>query len=387
MIFSWLHSKEKRLMKPVTIKLFLTLISFFIVFCSQSQNSTTQNTFSLKLNVPVIIDEEIKTMYVPERMQDKSQEFRDKKTSIGFGANHCKLEYAGNRFRGTWENNYFPHNKFIIRGTVSEDHMLLESMTVDYQMNTEDKYRKESEIISLRFENVPMYNGNCLFDKTISKVELKNYHYSTTEISRDYYTRTHSKTVKAIDYDEIPREPKLASWKFRIQLKMDGPPSYKIDVQNIRGSDPNWVPPFFAESDTKISAKPHSIGIYENPPSWILAGSVNTITHYFLGIPGYKVFERNGKSARKVQEEYILSESGLVREEAKTGNLLLKEEIALIIKYKPENKILECRVASAVGEKRVEAFPVDEENYGFLITSFCREVKKAVEDLLKVSGK
>lgn len=386
MIFSWLHSKEKRLMKPFYLKLFLTFFALLIVFCSHSQINKNQNNFSLKLNIPVIIDEEIKTIYVPEKMQDKFQEFHDKKTSISFGANNSKLEYAGNQFRGTWENNYFPHDKITIRGTVSEDHMLLESMTVDYQMNTEDNYRKESEIISLHFENVPMYNGNCLFDKAISKVELNDYRYSTTEISRDYYTRTHTKTVKAIDYDEIPREPKLASWKFRIQLKMDGPPSYKIDVENVRGADPNWVPPLFDISDSETSMKPRSIGIYENPPSWILAGSVNTITHYFLRISGYKVFERKGKSAQKIQGEQKLSESGLVREETKIKNLLLKEEIALITNYKAENKILECTVASASGEKRVEAFPVDEENYGFLITVFCLEIKKAVDELLKHSG-
>ncbi|MGC9355032.1 MAG: hypothetical protein ACP5D9_14395 [Mariniphaga sp.] len=361
------------------------MIGSFLWLSHSAQTNPSENTISLKLNIPVIIDEILKTEYVREKMQDNYQEFIDKKTSINFGANYCKLEYADNRFRGTWENEYFPYDKIAVRGTVSEDHMLLESMGVEYQMNFEEDNRKESEIIFLGFENVPMYEGICRFDKAISKVELRDYHYSKTEIRQNFYVRTHKKTVKTIDYDEIPREPELASAKFRIHLRINGPPSYRIFVKDIRGLNPDWIPPLFSDSDKNVSTKPRSIAIYENSPLWIPNGSTNTITHYFRTLNSYlKVLER--VEIEKLKQEHNLSASGLVSQSSLINNQLMKEEIALIIDYLPENKILRCTVASKIGEKRIDTLPITENNYGLALPSVCWEIKKAVDELLNNPG-
>lgn len=357
------------------------LVFLFINPSINAQNTQSQNTFSLRLNVPVIMDEIIRKNYIPERMQDVNQEYPDKKTSISIDARTTPLNYASNRFRGTYKNEFFPYNTVSISGSVSPDHMTLEKMTVISNWEVEDEYRKESEDFEMYFENVPMYSGNCFFDKSVSKAVLKKYRYSKTEISKDYYTAINTRAAKAINFEQIPSNPKLATGKFRIQLKMDGPPSYVIDTENVRGPDPDWQPPLFTGSGTQTAFEPGSVGIYENCPPWIAPGSVNTVTWYFLKLPEYKVFER--AKIGKLRQEQQLSASGLVKEDAEVKNRLMKEEVALVVNYITENKRLECSVASVAGQKKVQAFNVSEDNYGYVITPFCIEIKKAVDELLK----
>jgi hypothetical protein len=169
-------------MKLRIFKLSFVIIILHIASLCQAQNNSTQNTFSLKLNVPVIIDEKIKTEYIPERMQDELQEYHDKKSYFTVEANNVSLNYANNLFWGTYESQYFPFEKITIYGRFSDDQMTLENMKAVMQWQTNDKYRKESEIAEIRFENVPMYNGVCFFDKTKSKIELIKYDYSKIEI-------------------------------------------------------------------------------------------------------------------------------------------------------------------------------------------------------------
>lgn len=364
------------------LTLFLGIFAFTLV----AQNTTPLNNFSLNLNVPLIVDEVSKTEYIPEKMKalNSFQEYTDKATSFSFRVtNYPTLEYFGNLFRGAWENEYFPYEKVNIKGQVSLDRKILEWIIVDYQMNVEDN-PKESEIISLKFENIPIkLNGLCVFNKATSKIELLDYRYTKTE-SSSRSMGTYTKTGKAINLDEIPSAPELVTGKFRIVLNMDGPPSYKITVEKTRGAAPDWLPPLFTTSDTEASTEPGSIGIYEECPPWIPINSPGMITLCFLEKPKYKVLERIKN--KQLQDELNLSESGLVKENSQVKNNLLKEQIALLIDYKPENKTLKCTVTSASGEKRIEGYPVTEENYGLVITPFCWEIEKAVDEFLSISG-
>ena len=198
------------------MKLPLKIISILIILLfsisGKTQNSD-QNTFSIKLNIPVFIDEMLKTEYVRPNMQDNLETYSNKETSFSLVQNYCQLNYSDNQFWGTHTNENFPYEKITIRGRVSNDRMILYYIYVSMEWHVNDESRKESEVVELYLEDVPMFDGYCFFDKSKSKIKLQRYEYSKTETHRGFSTTTHKKSGIAINLDDIPAKPMLAKQK------------------------------------------------------------------------------------------------------------------------------------------------------------------------------
>ncbi|MBN1199707.1 MAG: hypothetical protein JXA23_10175 [Bacteroidales bacterium] len=149
---------------------------------------------------------------------------------------------------------------------------------------------------------------------------------------------------------------------------MDGPPSYLILVNDIRGEDSTWEPPVSDLIGMGKAFEPNSVGIYMNDDGMdektviLTNGIALQISLELLKKPGLKILERGKLSA--IIQEIKLGETGLVSEETGISSAkLMKEEFALFMKagmdtISKESRI-ECEIFCKKGAKKIGIVNID----------------------------
>lgn len=373
-------------MKRLILELNLAFILLLNASTTPAQNDV-QNTFSIKLNVPVIIDEEIKTEYIPEKMQDKLQEFNDKKSYLTIRVNNSVLQHAYNGFWGTYQNQYFPFETITIKGQISEDHMNLKYIDIQKELRTKTDYRREEEFIKLKLENVPLFNGICFFNKSISTVKLIEYEFKITEISKDYYERTHLKRFKSIDYDVIPDNPKLARGKFTIDLKIDGAPeSFIVETEKIRGQDISWEPPISEIVGKQKAFTPNAIALYFDEREFEERNNKNFIEFFedllfseeiIYAEPELIVCER--RLLKYILQELALNQTELVDHNMQVNSDITKEQFAIFVSGDVSKKSIKLQLYSKMGAARISAFNLSEENLPFAVHEIYNKLRHEIK--------
>lgn len=139
-----------------------------------------------------------------------------------------------------------------------------------------------------------------------------------------------------------------------------------ITVTQVRGEDPNWEPPANRYLKNAIGTEPNSIGVYSsnikitnvnNPElqkgyKGLEKGIPALMIADLSKIPGLKILER--ENLDKIVQEIELSKSGLVKENSKVDNNLMKEEIAIIIGSEIDAKNNQIKVKCNIISKNKE---------------------------------
>ncbi len=390
-------------MKTLTICLIL-MISFTQAL--MGQNTPTENTISIQLVIPIIIEKIEETDYPKPEMTDLYS--LDETTwALSVKIPQYKIEVLGNLFKGSYTNQYFPYGKIDFRGRVSKDRMKLLSLDIRSSYSIEG-FPSESEVshftvynLPISHSSLPMADGICKFDMDISSVKVTNYKYSKTSSGR-HSSYSLTRTYKKVNTELLPGLEDV--FRFKIKLNMDGPPSYTIHVEDLPKDDPDYSLFLSERQGEEVQVEPNSVAIYKNDKGLDetsiveLKSSVNALLKEFKGsleihekgrevyiapiIKGVKVFERTKMD--KIQQEIELSESGLTTEESKvrSGRLMI-EEVALLVRTDLLTHYIEYKILSKEKATKITALNVNEISFGFAKWEVKSQSVKLVGDYLK----
>ncbi|MEN8249752.1 MAG: hypothetical protein ABFS32_12530 [Bacteroidota bacterium] len=357
----------------------LTICLLLIINFTQAligQNTDTENTISANITIPVIIEKIDETDYTDPNSTDLK--YIESETTMGISIKiprfpKCKIEVGGNYFKGSYTNEGWKGEKISFKGMVSEDRMMLLEVNFEMSYNKSDDSFLESETSKITLYNLPISHsslpvadGICKFDKDISSVKVYDYKYTKTSSSR-HYNKSLTKTFKRVNTELLPGLEDV--FRFKIQLFMDGPPSYMLYVEDLPQDDLDYSLFLTERQNGEIQVEPNSVAIYKNDEGLNEASIEETKNHAlflvidFANTPGLKVLER-AEMAEMIKEAE-LSESELVTEEGKvrSGRLMI-EEVALLVKTDLLNNYIEYKILSKEKATKITALNVNENNLG-----------------------
>jgi hypothetical protein len=380
--------------------LFITSVSAYNILAQ------TENTISIQVVIPVIIEKIEKTDYTKPEMTDL---YSLDKTTWGLSIKipQSKIEVLGNLFKGSYTNEYFPYEKIDFKGKVSKDRMKLLSLDIKSSYSIEG-FSAKSEVSDFTVYNLPISHSSlpladdiCKFDKDISSVKVNNYKYTKTSSGR-HSSYSLTRTYKRVNTELLPGLEDI--FRFKIKLNMDGPPSYTIHVEDLPKDDPDYSHFLSERQGEVIQVEPNSVAIYKNDEDldeasiFELKRTVSDLLTEFTGtvqihkggkkvyiapiIEGVKVFERTKMD--KILQEIELGESGLATEESKvrSGRLMI-EEVALLVRTDFLNNYIEYKILSKEKATKITALNLNENNFGFAKWEAKSESVKLVSDYLK----
>lgn len=360
-------------------EMFLILI-IILNMCGHifSQDTEARNMIYTNINVPIVIDQFFHCNYRDPAVNDYSKEYINVSEDISFDLRNASMNVAGDRFSGTWSNPNYPFETIAFSGEVSPDRMELKRLYLEKSMHLQDKdYYEEKKSAAVLFEDVPMFNGVCKFDK--SKSALSVMHYSHSRITRGRkYTNSDQWVFKGTKMDRIEDNPSLAYIRLQIKLFMDGPASYIIDVEKIRGEQEDWEPPISAIVGKEKKATPNSVSIYKDfegmdeQSEYYTGALADMLGEEILENPLWYVYEREHLS--EILQEQLLSVSPLVDPNQKVQSDILKEEVVILATGNMTHKMIRFKLESKKAAYRVTAYNVDNENYLNVEKAMCNRI-------------
>jgi len=373
-------------MKTSTICLIL-IINFTQALIGQ--NTDIENTISVKIVVPVIIEKIEETDYTDQTTDLYS--LSETTMAISIRIPKCKIEVGGNFFEGSYISERYPHEKIWFEGNVSKDRMMLKRLTFRSSYDKEG-YTIESEIshfvllnIPISHSSLPAADGFCKFDKDISSVEVYEYRYTKTSSGRhsDYSL---TKTFIRVNTENLPdlEDP----FRFKIKLNMDGPPSYVLHVEDLSQDDPYYSFFLSERQSGEIQVEPNSVALYKNDEGLDeasiakLKSTLLWLSVDFSHKKGIKVLERTNMD--KMIQEIELGESGLTTEESKVrSDRLMIEEVALLVRTDLRDKYIEYKILSKEKATKITVFNLNENNFDFANWAARSKSMKLVLDYLE----
>lgn len=358
------------------------------------QNTPTENTISVKIVIPVIHEKIDETDYTNPRMTDLKAV--DSEASIGVGINipECKIEVSNIFFNGSYTNERWPHEKINFSGYVSADRRMLLKLRIEKSYTVGDESFLESENCKIILNNLPITHshlpvadGFCRFDNSISSVEVHHYTYTKTSKSGNY-NKSFTRTFTHVNNELLPGLED--AFRFRIKLNMDGPPLFMLYVEDLPQDDPDYRQyiQYLSERQGYIEEiEPNSVAVYRNydgindTSRKLTKGWSSLLIIEISKKPGVKVLER--MKIDKIHQEIKLGEAGLVTEESKVrANRLMSEEIAIFVQVDWPGKTIEYKIFSREEAKIVRVPNFSELNYWNALTSVQREALEIMSEFL-----
>lgn len=387
-------------------KIVIIIFFAFLQGTSFSQAIDNPNYISGKIKVPVIVNQ----IFITDHLLDDKRDSKKKNENVSLDI-YTQLKNIPIYFL---ENGFFKGasieelNNVVtvikISGSINPKtnlgviniHQIETKNTKSGVCDYEYEYSYNYEYKDLRVNTI-LPIGNKQKNKSTSyffksdkdtKLTVHNYKYfEDTSCPKRNYSKEYM--YKSINKEYLIE--KLSShWSyFSFNINWNGKLMKDILQENktisvIRGEDPNWEPLYSIKFNKNTETEPNSIGVYSNlenlDKNSIIStnGIVALLIADLAKISGLKVLER--ANIDKIIQEINLSDSGLVTEESKVKNKLLKEQMSVIIKIDEKNNKSECRIVSKNKEVLItyqnydfqKFFPI-KQNY---LTLIIKEIKE-----------
>lgn len=344
---------------------------------SQEPNKT--NYVQGKINVPIVVDRiETEDHFLDDR-RDSNTKYENEIFDISTQLKYIPIYFWG---KGTFKGVY----KEEIYDLVTEINI---SGRIDFKTNlgvvniqqTETKNAKSGVCdydykysYNYEYKNLKVSTvlpiGSKEKDKTTSyffkpnentKLTLINYIYTEdTKCPKRNFTK--NLIFKNIN-EEYLKEKLSSHWSyFSFNVNWNGKTiddliKEDVKITKVRDEDLNWVPPCISYLSEGTETEPNSVGIYYEvsgikDSDVISKGMAALLTANLAKVSELKILERG--HINKIKEEFELSESGLVKEDSKVLNNLMKEEIAVIVNVDVEKKQVKANVVSKNKEILIE---------------------------------
>ena len=367
-------------------KLLFILLSFILISTSYSQESIEFNRINGEIKAPIIVVETIINDDFKYNQFDKTDTYADKNYQVHTSLHNIPIMFSrgGKSYTGsliTKTDFYDIISNIHVAGYIDSGSKLggitiRESITQkkdDYEVNFQTIYEYTGLRMGVTNYNIK-YNGNkkgSVFTFLVGKsTQLTVKKYINWEQSNSRRgTNTHTFELTKVDEEKLEECRRSSYPCFNFSVFWDGKTEddllkESMTVTQVRGEDPNWEPASVSYLKEGIETEPNSIGIYYNKVKIFNSlnneltkfikdndtgkGMVALIIGYLSKVPGLKVLER--QKMNKIRDEIALSESGLVKENSKVENKLMKEEIEvkLDLEIDQEKNLFKtkCTVAS-----------------------------------------
>jgi hypothetical protein len=348
----------------------------FLALNANAQQKDKPSTLYTRISVPVWVDMTEGANFSDPKREDFEKTWTNNVFDIYIDLNRVPIDSDGHTFNGVFESTLMPFGKYSIRGTVSTDHSMLTELRVTKNVEYEKDGYQEIEKWTVEIKDMPLVNGIGQLSKEKTKVTVTNFENSitTTTTSRVEYKNY---VFKSVDEDKILPPP--YGGRFVLNINVDGPPTYTINITDVRGPDSTWEPPAATVNPDYFvkEIEPNSIAIYQDKLGLQISYADWTkifafeIMHQLVNTYGLKVLERIKKE--HIISEIDLSESGLVKEQSEISKgSLMREEVAVIVRVDLPGGIATVLIQSRKGEKKITVQNLTEQNREFALY----EVKK-----------
>jgi hypothetical protein len=346
-------------------------ILIYLLFCfsqivGQDLNST--NYISGKIMVPIIVDQIMTEDHFLDDRRDSNTRYDNVSFDISTQLKNIPIYFWGKgSFRGSYiEEVYDLVTITTIFGKI-DPKTNLGTITVQ-QKETKNVKAHPMNVCDYDYEYSYNYEYKNLTVRTVLPIGTKEKDKSTS-----YFFKPNKNTVLTVSnyvYFEDTKCPNRNNYKEFVyknfneeylKEKLSGFSSYfsfnvnwngktiddiikeSLTITEIRGENLNWEPPSSPYLRDGLKSEPKSIAVYsdkikilnledldqENMYTSLEKGFPALVIANISKVPKIKVLERVAIS--KILQEIELSESGLVKEETKVENKLMKEEMAVII--------------------------------------------------------
>lgn len=348
-----------------------------------SQNDQTKNFVYINVDVPVFVDENTFTKNKHPNVEDESKANSNMNWNVNISLKNVDINVAGNSFSGFYTSKYYPYEKIVFQGRVSADRMMLEYLSLQRNYNVGDQYSSEKLSARMVFEQVPMFNGVCKYEKGRSTVVVHDYTYEKQEHSR-YYDRKVTRKFVALNEEKIPDDPRLAYWKIKINIYMDGPQSYMIYEEETAGPEEDWQPPIAAIVGDEKPFTPNYTASYVDMESMDERSGYYADTfrdrleeEIMFAHDGWGVADR--EYLNEIIGELLLNQSSMIDESQRVNSDITKEEVSIFIEADCAHKTLIANIKGRKAAYRVSAYNFDEENYEYVEEALCKRVVSVLE--------
>lgn len=344
-------------MKYIRLCTFISLF-IFLIPVSWAQNKDKPSEIYTNIIIPAFVDFIEKTDWTNPKMTDTEKKWTDNALDIYIDLKYVPLDAGRNDFTGSFTEDLMPFATYMISGNVSDDRKMLRQLVVKKNAEYSNGGYEFTEKWSILISDMPLINGIGQFSKEKTKVQINGYEYKTVD---DLGNRVEykDKIFKSVNNDKLLPPPFGSN--FHIRINVDGPPSYIIKIEDVRGPDSQWIPPaavanpdYFVEDiePNSLSCYMDIEGLDETSDFWTAYFIENYILARLIHIPGLKVLEKS--NLNHIYTEIDLSQSGLVKEETsvKKGKLF-KEQVAIIVRVDIPGGVATINIQSRTGEKRV----------------------------------
>ncbi len=348
-------------------KLLLGIFFFLFLTKSTCQETLDFNRISGTIKVPIIVEETISNDDFKYDQFDKTDIYTDKKYEINTSLHDIPVTFypSGNGFSGTLisKDEYY---KFIssihVEGYIDPKTNLglikiTESLTKNdeyNELNFKTEYRYDYLKVSKGITDNKKGTGFIfLLSKTSRATVSKYINFEKTQTNRS--ASIHKLEFLKLDEEKLTECRNSSFPCFNFTVYWDGKTiddllTESTKITQVRGEDLSWEPPSISYLRENIETEPNSIAIYydyeglDETSRTLTKGMSALIIADLSKVPGLKILER--AKIKEIIQEINLSDSGLVKEESKVTNKLMKEEVAVIFKIDFTNKILNCSIQS-----------------------------------------
>ena len=374
--FSVVETKIVFIMKTTLNVILCFLFSQMNIF---GQETNEFNRIHGEIKAPIIVVETINNDDFKYNQFDKIDTYADKKYQVHTSLHGIPITFypSGKGFVGgkiTKTDFYDIITNIYVSGRIDTESKLgsievtetITQMKEDYEVNFKAKYEYTGLKVNMGITNTKDQKKQTVFTFLVGKnTQLTVKKYINSEQSRSSKgTNTHTFEFIKIDEDKLEECRKSSFPCFNFSVYWDGKTSddlmkESISITQLRGEDQTWEPPSKPYLRENLEAEPNSIGVYidlnglDEVSKTISHGMYALIIADLAKVPGLKILER-GK-IDKILEEIELSDSGLVKEDSKVENKLMKEEMAVIFRNDFEKKIITCSIQSKNKEIEIKS--------------------------------
>ena len=340
---------------------------------SFSQNLNNTSYISGKVKVPLLVDQTMIEDHFLDDRRDSKTEYKNAVFDIYTQLKNIPIYFKtdGKNFSGysiekvydlvTIINVFGKINPETNRGIIT----IIQTETkntksgvcdYDYEYSYEYEYKNLKVRTVLPIGSKQTNKNTSYFFKPDENTELTVKHFKyieDTECPKRDYSKVY--TYKQVNQDYLNEKLGSHFSYFTFNVNWNGKTikdliKESITIKTVREKDPTWEPPITPFLNEGIEAEPTSIGIYFDKIKMVNSQNASANNNYkaleqgfpalitadLAKVPELKILER--KKISKILQEIELSNSGLVREDTKVKNKLMKEEMAIKIGMEIDEK-------------------------------------------------
>jgi hypothetical protein len=359
----------------------------FLIQVSWAQNRDKPSEIYTSITIPAFVDFIEKIEWTNPKITDTENKWSDNAIDIYIDLKYVPLDAGRSDFTGSFTENLMPFATYMISGNVSADRKMLRQLVVKKNAEYSKGGYEFTEKWKVTISDMPLINGTGQFNKEKTKVQIDGYEYKTVD-NLGNRVEYKDKIFKSVNNDKLLPPPFGSN--FHIRINVDGPPSFTIKIEDVRGPDTTWNPPaavanpgYFVDDTEPNSLRCYkdNEGLDETSDFW----TANFVEAHILGnlirLPGLKILEKS--NLKRIYDEIDLSQSGLVKEETsiKKGKLF-KEEVAIIARVNIPGGVAFINIQSRTGEKKVVISNLTLQNKDYAFEAARKEVIRLANNYL-----